>query len=104
MSVKLSIVTVHANWSVQQDQQKLSVVFDFESIAQKISNTIKAKQTNSSCVLVREPNSENCSDSIFVAPPCENVIFVSHENCIASAIIKLMLDMPSPGSFQNIGL
>ena len=55
-------------------------------------------------ILVREPNSENCSDLIFVAPPCEKVIFVSDENCITSAIRKFMLDIQSPGSFQNVGL
>ena len=54
--------------------------------------------------LVREPNSENCLDMIFVGPPCEKVIFVSEENCITSAIRKFILDMPSPGSFQKIGL
>ena len=55
-------------------------------------------------ILVLEPNSENCLDLIFVAPPCEKVIFVSDENFITSAIRKFMLDMQSPGSFQNIGL
>ena len=29
-----------------------------------------------SFILVREPNSENCSDLIFAAPPCEKVIIV----------------------------
>ena len=53
--------------------------------------------------LVREPNSENCLDLIFSAPPCEKVITVADTNYITSAIRKFMLDMPGPGSFQNIG-
>ena len=53
---------------------------------------------------VWEPNSEDFLDLIFVAPPCEKVIFVSDKNYITSAIKKFMLDMPSPGSSQNIGL
>ena len=55
-----------------------------------------------SSVLVLEPNSENCLDLIFAAPPCENVIVVPNTNYITSAIRKFMLNMPSPGSFQNI--
>ena len=54
--------------------------------------------------LVREPNSENCLDLIFAAPLCEKVIVVPDINYITSAIRKLMLDMSSPGSFQNISL
>ena len=54
--------------------------------------------------IVREPNFENCLDLIFAAPPCEKVIIVPDTNYITSAIRKFMLDMPSPGSFQNIGL
>ena len=54
--------------------------------------------------IVREPNSENCLDFIFVARPCEKVIIVPDANYITSEIRKFMLDMPSPGSFQNIGL
>ena len=53
--------------------------------------------------IVREPNSENCLDLIFAAPPCEKVIIVPDTNYITSAIRKLMLDMPGPGGFQNIG-
>ena len=53
---------------------------------------------------VREPNSENCLDLIFAAPLCEKVIVVPDTNYVRSAIRKFMLDMPSPGSFQNIGL
>ena len=45
-----------------------------------------------------EPNSENCSDFIFVAPPCEKVVFESDKNYITTAIRKFTLDMPSPGS------
>ena len=41
-------------------------------------------------LIVWEPNSENCSDFISAAP--------------TSAIRKFMLDMPSPGISQNIGL
>ena len=55
-------------------------------------------------LIVWEPNSENCLDLIFAASPCEKVIIVSDTNYITSAIRKFMLDMPSPGSFQNIGL
>ena len=55
-------------------------------------------------LIVWEPNSENCLNLIFVAPPCEKVIFVCDESYITSTIRKFMLDMPSPGSSQNIGL
>ena len=55
-------------------------------------------------LIVWEPNSENFLNLIFVAPPCEKVIFVYDESYITSAIRKFMLDMPSPGSSQNIGL
>ena len=54
--------------------------------------------------IVGEPNSENCLDVIFAAPVCEKVIIVPDTNYITSAIRKFMLDMPSPGSFQNIDL
>ena len=37
-------------------------------------------------------------------PPCEKVIIVPDTNYVTSAIRKLMLNMPSPGSFQNVGL
>ena len=47
---------------------------------------------------------ENCLDPIFAAPPCEKVIIVPDTNYIISAIRKFMLDMPSPGSSQNIGV
>ena len=55
-------------------------------------------------IIVREPNSENCLDFIFAAPPCKKVIIIADTNYITSAIRKFILDMPSPGSFQNIGL
>ena len=54
--------------------------------------------------IVKEPNAENCLDLISAAPPCEKFIIVPDTNCIISAIRKFMLDMPSPGSFQNLGL
>ena len=54
--------------------------------------------------LVREPNSENCLDLVFAASPCDKVIIVPDTNYITSVIRKFMLDMPSPGSFKNIGL
>ena len=54
--------------------------------------------------LVRKPNFENCLDLIFAALPYEKVIVVIDTNYITSAIRKFMLDMPSPGSFQNIGV
>ena len=50
-----------------------------------------------------EPNSENCLDLIFVAPPCDKVLIVPDTKCITFAIRTFMLDVPSPGSFQNIG-
>ena len=50
------------------------------------------------------PNSENCLDLIFVAPPCEKFVLVSDKNYITSAVRKFMLDMPDPSSSQNIGL
>ena len=37
-------------------------------------------------VLVREPNSENCLDLIFAAPPCKKVIIVPDTNYITYAI------------------
>ena len=49
-------------------------------------------------------NSENCFDLIFSAPPYEKVIIVPDTNYITFAIRKFKLDMPSPGSFQNIGV
>ena len=57
-------------------------------------------------ILVQEPNSENCLDLdlIFAAPPCEKVIIVPDASYITFAIRKLMLDIQSAGSFQNIGL
>ena len=55
-------------------------------------------------LLVWEPNSENYLDLIFVASACEKVISVSDENYITYAMRKFMMEMPSPGSFQNIGL
>ena len=54
--------------------------------------------------MVREPNSENCLDSIFVSPPREKVVILPDTNCITFAIRKFMLDMPSVDGFQNIGL
>ena len=53
--------------------------------------------------VVREPNSENCLDLIFDAPFREKVIIVPDTNYITSAIRRFILEMPSPGSFQNIG-
>ena len=55
---------------------------------------------------MQEPNSENCSDLdlTFAVPPCEKVIIVPDAYYITFAIRKLMLNMPSAGSFQNIGL
>ena len=57
-------------------------------------------------ILVQKPNSENCLDLdlTFAATPCEKVIIVPDANYITFAIRKLMLDIPSAGSFQNIGL
>ena len=55
-------------------------------------------------LLGREPNSENRLHLILAATPCEKVIIVPDPNYITSVIRKFMLDMPSPGSFQNIGL
>ena len=40
----------------------------------------------------------------FCCAPCQKVIIVPDRNYITSAIRKLMLDIQSPGSFQNIGL
>ena len=40
----------------------------------------------------------------FCCTSCQKVIIVPDTNYITSAIRKLMLDIPSPGSFQNIGL
>ena len=54
--------------------------------------------------IVREPNSENCLDLIFVPFLCEKVFNVPDTNYTISAIRKFMLDMPSPGSFQDISL
>ena len=65
------------------------------------NSTLNVFQTTQ---IVREPNSENCLDLIFVASLCEKVIFVLDTKYITSAIRKFMLEMPSPGSYQNIGL
>ena len=54
--------------------------------------------------LVRQSNSGNCLDLVFATPPCEKVIIIPVTNYITSTIRKFMLDMPSPGNFQNIGL
>ena len=40
----------------------------------------------------------------FCCTLCQKVIIVPDTNYITSAIRKLMLDISSPGSFQNIGL
>ena len=40
----------------------------------------------------------------FCYTSCQKVIIAPDTNYITSAIRKLMLDMPSPGNFQNIGL
>ena len=48
--------------------------------------------------LVQEPNYEKCLDLVFAASPCEKVIIVPNKNFITSAIIKFMLDLPSPGT------
>ena len=50
--------------------------------------------------VVQEPNSENCLDLSFAAPPCEKVIIVLDTNYITSAIRKFMLDIRSPVSVQ----
>ena len=55
-------------------------------------------------VVVREPNSENCLDLTFAAPPFEKVIIVPDKSYITSGIRKFMLDMSSPRSLQNISL
>ena len=54
-------------------------------------------------VIVREPNCENCLDFISVASPCEKIIFASDGNYMTYTIRRFMLDMPNPGSFQNVG-
>ena len=54
--------------------------------------------------IVRESDSENYLDLIFAAPPYKKVIILPDTNYIISAIRKFMLDVPSPGSSQNIGL
>ena len=59
---------------------------------------------SASVFIVLEPNSEDCLDLIFAAPPCEKVIIVPDTNYITSAIRKFMLDMPSSGSLHNIDL
>ena len=55
------------------------------------------QQNHRKSISVWEANSENCSDLIFA-------VIVPDTNYVTSAIRKLMLDMPGPGSFQNIGL
>ena len=39
---------------------------------------------------------------MFVPTSCENVVIVPDTNNIRSAIKKVMLDMPSPSSFQDV--
>ena len=55
-------------------------------------------------VVVREPNSENCLDLTFAAPPFEKVIIVPDTSYITSAIRKFTLDMSGPCGLQNISL
>ena len=55
-------------------------------------------------IIIREQNNKSCLDLIFAVHPCEKLISASDENYIISAIRKFMLDMPRPGSFQNIDL
>ena len=62
----------------------------------------RISQSNCEFVLVREPNSENCLDLIFAA--LWESFIVLDTNYVTSAIRKFMLDMPRPGSFQNIGI
>ena len=52
-------------------------------------------------IKVQEPNSEDCVDFTFSGTSCERVAFVFDKKFITSAIKKFMLDMSSPGSFQN---
>ena len=52
-------------------------------------------------IIVWEPNSQNCLDLIFVASTCQKAI-IRHHVQPTSAVRKFMLDMPNPGSFQNI--
>ena len=54
-------------------------------------------------MVVWETNFENCIDPIFNASPYEKVAIVPYTNCITATIRKFMLDMPGPGSFQDIG-
>ena len=63
-------------------------------------DSFKDRTTN----IVRQPNSENCLDLIYVPSPCEKVVIVPDANYIILSIRKLMLDMPSPGTLQDIGL
>ena len=53
-------------------------------------------------ILIWKTNYENCSDLIFAALSCEEVIIVPGTNYTTSAMGKSMFDMPVPGSFQNI--
>ena len=53
---------------------------------------------------VQEPNYEICLNLIFVVSPYENVTIFPDTNYTTSAIRKVMMDMPIPGSFQNTGL
>ena len=49
--------------------------------------------------------SHRCSDILtFVASPFEIINIVTDTNYNTSAIRKVMLNMPTPGSLQNIGL
>ena len=89
MSLATFLVIVLIVVIIESFAEIIQIVLNFEAISDNI---------------FLEPNSENCLDLIFVAPLYEKVTFVSNKSHITSGIRKFMLDMPSPGSFQNIGL
>ena len=85
--------------------QAVLEIFHFKVDIPRKSREIRNSLTIS-CIFLLEflqgPNSENCLVLVF----CKKmrVIFASDEKYITYAIRKFMLDMPSPGRFQNIGL
>ena len=68
----------------------------------QFQSSVKSQQVSSLGIFTLDW--EKYFDLTFVALPCDKVIFVFDKNYITSAIRKFMLDMPSPGSFQNIVL
>ena len=94
-------------WILVQTRSKSNQLGLLPDISEFFSENMILKTDTPRVLLIWKfppgPNSENCLYLIFDAPACEKIIIAPDTSHITSAIRKLMLDMPSPGSFQNIG-